>query len=282
MMGANTFSQNLNLFLRNIEEKRIDGDTYQRSPFDSTSTITLTTMVNGIRLNKNHLVKVNEESLEVKDDKENNLYLVKDVFYRNRYQSDKKLELIFNAPARQASKIKIKGSLLYFTPTEQNKGKVIIHNFLDSKQNLFKGIDTEIELTLIKDRELIDIQKEMQKKIDKEVEKRKKENGKLTEKEQEEVKLAREWVNDMLRLVNNSSAHTLTFQSNIKIEDAFYSFKIFNVEGKSISTGYNSVDNLYQYHLTEAPTEGCYIQIVREVDTAVRELEFEFKNVVLP
>jgi len=280
LLCTKVFSQDFNLFLQHIEEVRLDGTT-QRSTSDSISKITFTTMVNGIKLDWDHLIKVKD--VEVVDGQGNPLRMVKDMFYKNEYSDSKKIDFPVEAPTRQTTRINtFKGRLLYFTPTEENKGKVIIRDFLGNKKNLFKDIDQEIELTLVKDHELIDIQKEFQKQVDEEVEKRKKEVGEISKDEQREIEYTRRLFDEMLGLTDNGWAYTLTFRSNKKINEAYFSFEIFNAEGRPISTGYSSVGDLYQYHLTDAPAEGCYIQVIREVDAAVQELKFEFNDVVLP
>src|SRR5699024_6790804 len=120
--------------------------------------------------------------------------------------------------------------------------------------------------------ELINLKAQMEKLINSEVEKRKKQVGEISEKEQMEIDLTRQLFNDMFDLSDNRFAYTITFQTDQHIKDEYYSFSIFNAQGKLISTGYSSVNNLFQFHLSEPPTEGCYIQLIKEVDSAVKEL----------
>src|SRR5690606_30840270 len=249
---------------------------------DSISTITLTAMVNGITLDENHLIKLKE--IKAVDNKSNPLTLLRSSFYYdNSYRSDKKLEIKLEAPARSATKIDIQGRLLYFNPTEKNKGKVIIHDVLSRPgQNLLAGIYPNSELVYIDTEELINLKAKMERLIDSEVEKRKKEVGEISKEEKKEIEYTRQLFNDMFDLSNNGYAYTITFQSNKNIKDAYFSFTIFNAEGKSISSGYSSADNLYQFHLIEPPTKGCYIQIINEVDSATTELKFDLKNIILP
>ncbi|WP_417361543.1 hypothetical protein [Galbibacter sp.] len=275
-------SQEFNLFLQSIDEDRYYGKSRIMYHTDSISTITLTAMVNGITLDKNHLIKVKE--IKAVDNKSNSLVLISSNFYYdNRYQDDKKLEIKLEAPARNATKIDMQGSLLYFNPTEKNKGMVIIRDVLSRPgKNLLENIYPDSEFVYIDTDELINLKAEMEKLIDSEVEKRKIEVGEISEEEQREIEYTRQLFNDMFDLSDNRFAYTITFQSNKNIKDAYFSFAIFNAEGKSISSGYSSVDNLYQFHLVEPPTKGCYIQIITEVDTAIKELKFNLKNIILP
>lgn len=140
----------------------------------------------------------------------------------------------------------------------------------------------EIELKLMDSKELINIQEEMQKMVNKEVEKRKKE-GPISGEEQQEIDYARGFIEDIMGMVNGSSKHaTLTFQLNQPLDHAFYNISIFNENDAKISSGYHSVDNIYQFYLTEQPTKNCYIEILFENENAVKELPFQFQDVVLP
>lgn len=282
LVSGAVFSQEFNLFLQSIDEDRYYGKSRIMYHTDSISTITLTAMVNGITLDKNHLIKAKE--IKAVDNKSNPLALISSNFYYdNHYQGNKKLEIKLEAPARNATKIDMQGSLLYFNPTEKNKGKVIIRDILNRPgENLLKNIYPNAELVYTDTDELLNLKAEMEKLINSEVEKRKIEVGEISEEEQREIEYTRQLFNDMFDLSDSRFAYTITFQSNENIKDAYFSFAIFNAEGKSISSGYSSVDNLYQYHLTEPPTEGCYIQLIKEVDSATRELKFDIKNIILP
>lgn len=282
MVSGVVWSQDFNLFLQSIDDDRYSGESRIMYHPDSISTITLTAMVNGITLDENHLIKLKE--VKAVDDKSNSLALISSNFYYdNRYQDDKKLEIKLEAPARNAIKIDIQGSLLYFNPTEKNKGKVIIRNVLNRPgKNLLDGIYPNSELLYLGTEELINLKVKMEKLIDTEVEKRKNEVGEISKKEKKEIEYTRQLFNDMFDLSNNRFGHTITFQSNKNINDAYYRFTIFNAEGKSISSGYSSVNNVYQFHLIEPPTKGCYIQIINDVDPATTELKFDLKNIILP
>lgn len=281
--SVTAFSQELNLFLQDIQEVRLNGKT-QRSTSDSISKITFTTAVNGIQLDDYHLVKLGK--LKVIDDTGKSLKEIKGTFYKNdTYNNSKKIEFTVEAPNRQVTKIKtFEGSLLYFTPTEANKGKVIIRDFLQRKdENLLAGIYPDIELKLMDTDKLIDMQEEMQKMIDREVEKRKKGGQLISQKEQEEIEQARQLLGSIMGLNDNSSKHTtLTFRLNHKLNEAFYRFSVYNENNELINTGYSSVDDLYQFHLTEKPTKNCYLEIIVENEEAVKVLPFQFNNIILP
>ncbi|WP_157243463.1 hypothetical protein [Algoriphagus resistens] len=281
-LSISSYSQELNLFLQDIKEERLHGQT-QRSTSDSISKITFTTAVNGIKLDEYHLIKLGR--IQVIDDTGKSLEEIKDVFYNNEvYHKDKRMEFTVKAPVRQATKIKmVEGILLYFTPTQANKGKVIIRDFLQRKdENLLADSYPEIELKLMDNEKLINMQEEMQKMVDKEVEKRKKE-GTISEEEQQEIDYAREFIEDIMGMVNGSSKRaTLTFQLNQPLDQAFYRISIFNENDTKISSGYYSIDTIYQFYLSEAPTKNCYIEILMENENAVKELPFQFLDVVLP
>ncbi|NQD71466.1 hypothetical protein HP439_12105 [Sphingobacterium shayense] len=276
------YSQELNLFLQDIKEERFNGQT-QRSTSDSISKITFTTAVNGIRLDNYHFIKLGK--LTVVDETGKSLKEIKDSFYKNdRYQNDKKMEFIVEASRRRVTKIeKFQGSLLYFSPTEANYGKVIVRDFLHRRgENLLLNTYAEIALELMDTNKLLDMQEEAQKLIDREVKKRKKE-GALDREEQEEINQARQLLTGIMGMGGRSSSHkALTFQLNKALGEAFYRVSIYNGKGKKIDTGYSSVGNLYQFHLTEQPTKDCYIEILIETKDAVKELPFQFQDIILP
>src|SRR5690606_37366084 len=102
------------------------------------------------------------------------------------------------APARNAAKIDMHGSLLYFTPTEKNKGKVIIRDVLSRPgKNLLAGIYPNSKLIYIDTDELINLKAKMEKLIDSEVEQRKKQVGEVSEEEKKEIEYTRQLFNDM-------------------------------------------------------------------------------------
>ena len=212
--GTTALSQELNLFLQEIKEERFKGKTH-RSRSDSISKIMFTTAVNGIALDDYHLVKLGE--LKVTDNTGKPLKEIKGTFYKNHiYTKAKRFEIIVEAPARQVTKIKtFEGSLLYFTPTESNNGKLIIRNFFNQKnKNLLAERYPEIELRLLDTDKLIDLQEKTQKMIDEEVEKRKKEDP-ITDAELQEIKKTRQLLSDITGLIDNRATHnSLTFQSN--------------------------------------------------------------------
>jgi len=133
--SSSSYSQKLNLFLQDINEERLHGQT-QRSTSDSISKITFTSAVNGIKLGEYHYIKLNK--LKLIDDTGKSLAVIRDVFYNNdTYGHDKRMEFTVEAPVRHATKIKtIEGSLLYFTPTQANNGKVIIRDFSQEKMKI--------------------------------------------------------------------------------------------------------------------------------------------------
>ena len=280
--GTTALSQELNLFLQEIKEERFKGKTH-RSRSDSISKIMFTTAVNGIALDDYHLVKLGE--LKVTDNTGKPLKEIKGTFYKNHiYTKAKRFEIIVEASARQVTKIKtFEGSLLYFTPTESNNGKLIIRNFFNQKnKNLLAERYPEIELRLLDTDKLIDLQEKTQKMIDEEVEKRKKEDP-ISDAELQEIKKTRQLLSDITRLNDNRATHNrLTFQSNKPLNEAFFRFSIFNENDEKINTGYTSVNNIYQIYLKEQPTKNCYIEILIESEKAIKELPFQFNNIVLP
>lgn len=282
LVSGFVWSQNFNLFLQSIDEDRYSGESRIMYHTDSSSTITLTAMVNGIRLDENHLIKLKE--VKAVDDRSNSLaFISSNLYYDTRYQDDKNLEIKLEAPSRNATKIDVQGSLLYFNPTEKNKGKVIIRDILSRPgKNLLAGIYPNSELVYIDTDELINLKAKMEKLLDSEVEKRKKQVGEISEEEKRQITYTRQLFNDMFDVSNNRFGYTITFQSNENIKDTYYSFMICNAEGKSISSGYSSADNLYQFHLIEPLAQGCYIQILKELDAATTELKFDLTNIILP
>lgn len=281
-MTSVVFSQDLHVFLHNVEESRFRGENRYRTGNDTVSSITLTTMINGLQLDKSHLIKVKD--IKAVDNKGNQLKELGDPFWGEKpaeYQFNKKLVLWFEAPARNANKIRVvKGSIQYFTPTEENKGRVILRDFLHRKgENLLANSYPEIELIPF-DTNGLDIEKEIDRMIDEEVEKRKK-SGPIDEEEQKEIDHSRKFLKDMMSLSDNRSDYAVVFQLN-KDPEIFYRFTIYNGENKVISNGHSSFRNLYQVHLLEPPTKNCYIEIIMENEDAIKELAFELKDITLP
>src|SRR5690606_4728173 len=222
LVSGFVWSQNFNLFLQSIDEDRYSGESRIMYHTDSSSTITLTAMVNGIRLDENHLIKLKE--VKAVDDRSNSLaFISSNLYYDTRYQDDKNLEIKLEAPARNATKIDVQGSLLYFNPTEKNKGKVIIRDILSRPgKNLLAGIYPNSELVYIDTDELINLKAKMEKLLDSEVEKRKKQVGEISEEEKRQITYTRQLFNDMFDVSNNRFGYTITFQSNKNIKDAYY------------------------------------------------------------
>lgn len=282
LMTGVVFSQDLHIFLHNVEEDRFWGENGYRTENDTVSRITLTTMVNGLQLDKSHLIKA--KNIEAVDNKGNQLNGLGDPFWGERpaeYQFNKKLELMFEAPARIANKIKVlKGTIQYFTPTEENKGRVVLRDFLHrTGESLLADSYPEIELIPL-DTNSLDIEKEIDRMIDVEVEKRKK-KGPIYEEEQKEIDQSRKFLKEMMGLKDNRSDYAVAFHLN-KDPEIFYSFRIYNGEDKVISNGHSSFRNLYQVHLLEQATKQCYIEIIMENEDAVKEFEFELKDIRLP
>lgn len=276
------FSQDLHVFLHNVEEARFWGEDRYRSDNDTVSSITLTTMINGLQLDKSHLIKV--KNIKAVDNGGNQLKELGDPFWGKKpaeYQFNKKLVLRFEAPARNADKIRaVKGTIQYFTPTEENKGRVILPDFLHRKgENLLANSYPEIELIPFGTNGL-DIEKEIDRMIDVEVEKRKK-KGVIDGEEQKEIDQARKFLKDMMGLNDNRSDYAVVFQLN-KDPEIFFSFTIYNGEDKVISNGHSTFRNLYQVHLLEQATKHCYIEIIMENEDAIKELGFELTDIMLP
>src|SRR3546814_2634493 len=78
MMGV-VFSQDLHVFLHNVEESRFWGENRYRNDNDTVNSITLTTMVNGLQLDKSHLIKV--KNIKAVDNKGNQLKELGDSFW---------------------------------------------------------------------------------------------------------------------------------------------------------------------------------------------------------
>src|SRR5690606_13238147 len=211
LVSGAVWSQDFNLFLQSIDEDRHSGESRIMYQSDSISTHTLTAMVNGITLDENHLIKVKE--VKAVDNKSNSLALISSNFYYdNRYRDDKKLERKLEAPARNATKIDMQGSLLYFNQTENNKGKVFIRDVLNRPgKNLLEDIYPNTEIVYIDTDELINVKAEMEKLIHAEVEKRKMEVGEISKEEKREIEYTRQLFNDMFDVSNNRFEYTITF-----------------------------------------------------------------------
>lgn len=282
LWGFSSHSQELNLFLHDVEEVRFNGKV-PRISSDSMSKITFIMAINGIPLDDYHLVKLNH--FEVTDENGNVLPEIEDIFYKSEaYSSKKRLEVTTIAPDRQITEIRnIKGSLQYFTPTHNNNGHIVIRDFLKRpNENLLRDHFPDVVLEIMDVDRLFDMEKYMQKMMSREVEKRM-EEGPISDQEQEEIAAARALLTDIIRFIGNDSVPpTLTFQLNENLDDVFHRFTIFNGDDEVISSGYTYVDNFYQFYLTEPATVDCYLEILLESADAIKELPFQFKDIVLP
>ncbi|UGU15040.1 hypothetical protein LS482_15280 [Sinomicrobium kalidii] len=283
LMATVAFSQDLHVFLHNVEEDRFWGEDKNRSRNDTVSRITLITMINGLQLDKDHFIKV--KNVRAADDKGKQLKELGDPFWGKRpaeYQAKKKVELAFEAPTRNAARIKVvEGIIQYFTPTEENNAKMVIRDFIHREnENLLADFRVGMELTLIEADSLQTIAKARKKAFHTKIEQLKKENE-IADEEAEELDFVIGLLGDIIRFDDAYPSRTLNFYRNDGKEH-IYQINVYNGNDEKINTGYTFSEDLYQIKLSEVPAADCRMEVILENENAVKELRFRLENIILP
>ena len=268
-------AQEFHVFVQDIQEIRttvFTDDTRDKA----VNQLKILTSVNGIKLDKNHLIKL--QNLNVVDDKGEVLQLI-GTSRIEEYSSRKSKEIVLETPGRQAKSITISGSLSYFTPNQQNKAYSRIDNFVESSgENLLKEHPENAKLSILTPTELSKLKVEIDTRIVNELGES---NAELSEKEILDRELSRRILKDIVRRGTDNRANFINFKIYPSPKN-FYSIKVFNEKDQVISYGSASVENLYQINLSEAPTAGSYIEVILENDAAIKQLDFSLENIYLP
>ena len=268
-------AQEFHVFLQDIQEIRttVFADDARRKVVNQ---LKILTSVNGITLDKNHLIKL--QSLKVLDDKGEVLQLI-DTSIREQYSSRKSKEIVLETPSRKAKKITITGTLNYFTPTQENKAYIHIDNFIERiGENFLSDHPKKAQLSILKPEKLSKLEVEIDKSITKDMEERYEE---LSEQEVLDIELSRKILKDIVRRGTDNRAHFINFKIYPSPKD-FHSIKVYNEKDQLISYGFASVEQLYQINLSEEPTSGSYIEVILENNTAIKQLDFSLENIYLP
>ncbi|MBC9798268.1 hypothetical protein [Sinomicrobium weinanense] len=272
------FSQDLHLFLNNIEEARTTVDNVE-------DFVELTTMVNGIELDTDHQVRI-KEITEAKDDRGNSLQQLERSFFDSKFGSSKNLTIRLEAPVRQATRIEtVEGLIEYFTPTEENGGSIVREDFLrHQNKNLLSDAHPELALTLIEKDAFLDLKEKDEQAYKAWLKKLKKEND-ISGSEEELLDLFSDFFNSTTGWegeYRKSGIHLLYFYIREQGGKYIHAINVYNEEGNMINHGYSRNDIRYELRLSEKVTPGCRMEIIVEHAGAIEELKFSLKNIYLP
>lgn len=255
------------------EERRLD-------IFASGNSIELEFEVKDVEINKTHLIKLNTIGKAI--DSNNELLEKKRVSFGYTYQSKNEIRIALEAPLRSAESIKeISGTINYFTPSEENGSKIIVHNPLEHfNSNLLKSINTDVKLLLV-DKAALD---ELEKK-DKAAYMDKLKALKLDQFAEGLEKTAsglQSLFEDLFKEFEPSSKDEFIFYVEDK-SGKLVDILIHNDKGEPMQNGRTLIGEYKQkISLREIPQKDWTITILLENEASIKVLDFIIFNIQLP
>ncbi|MDN3596786.1 hypothetical protein [Zunongwangia endophytica] len=272
-------AQEFQIFLFNIKENRsivFNDQTPIGGWREPKNQIKLSTSLNGLQLDKDHLVKIND--LKVVED-QGNVVREMESSKERKYTTSKLQEIVLEAPKRKAKSLTLSGEVLYFNPDTSNNGFIVITNFLDRKgENLFDNQGNEAELIALTTAQILEAYDKLDKNFLKQLNEPQEE---LSREEKQEIEITRGILGSMIRKTKANPETILSFKTNKKPED-FYSIEVFTEDKKLISTGFTYVEGLYQVTLSEKLSENSFIEIKMDNEDAVKKIDFRLEDILLP
>ncbi|MBC9798267.1 hypothetical protein [Sinomicrobium weinanense] len=270
------FAQDINLTVKEVSEKRfID---------NKTSYVNIRTVIDSLELDRDHLIRL--KKAKAVDNNGNSLKQLKSLFYGSYFDSYDQIDITFKAPARQAEAIKeIKGTFQYFTPTEENKGRIIIRDFTKRiDENLIGETDPDLKLTVIDEDSLIHTKKNNETAYNAQLDKLHKKGG---------LGSTLEAVKDIAESLFYRLENRYNDSSSGK-KDTLYCFiqdkgkkisgiNIYNKSDKKINSGYSGgTHGIREIWLKEKLSPGCKLEVIVESKEAIKEIKFQLENIPLP
>jgi len=143
LLGQAGLSQQAGLVYQGIEENRTVNN--------EKNCIEITTRVQGLELDDNHLIRLKD--MTITDDSGNTLAHLEETYYLPiyHYSNNSQKVLRLEAPSRKARQISVKGTIEYFTISEDLHSK---RNFTDIQQQYHKNLLAGNDATMV----LIDLE----------------------------------------------------------------------------------------------------------------------------
>ena len=269
LISKTTFSQEINLFIKDIKEER---HLEQEDSF-----IELTSIIKGIKVNDLNQIKIKEITNAV--DNNGNILKKMESFFGDDYSSSNQLKIKLEAPSRKSNKISsLEGVIKYFSPSESNGSKIIINNLLDNyNKNLLRKKHSDIKLILIDKEALQKLKDENEKEYNKKIEELKKE-GNLGEGLAETVGVFKQFFEGFSNFGSGESLSFYVEDKNKEIVEIF----IYNEEGEKMNYGRSKNNNKLTISLREKPTSDWKIEVLIENDKSLKEYKFSLNNIILP
>ncbi len=264
------YAQVINVLVTDIREERTLDQYY--------SGIELTIKINGIQIDENRRVKVGKITHAI--DNLGNTLEEKTSSFGYDYKDRNEVSFKLNAPLRSATHLNtVEGTINYYNPTVENKGKIEVKKPLDKYNTDFlKGVTTEAKLILIDEESLKKLKSENEAAFNKEMDKLKKDNA-IEEKMGGLVTGFKDFFEGLFNY--GSYGSSLNFYVDDP-EKKIVAINVFNEKGEKVSNGYFSSGNQMTITLNEEPKNTWKVDVLLENEKALKEYKFKLTNVFLP
>lgn len=267
LSGKIAFSQDVRLLVNGIEEQRyID---------DRQGQLRLLTTIADLKVDTSHLVKV-KEITHAEDDKGTSLKSLDGPYFEAGYHDSPKMAITLGLPRRQASQLKkVEGVLQYFTLSGEKKSKVVVHDFINRRnENLLAGFHPNVKLILVEADSISNLAKSKPDGYSAEIERLHKEAG--IGKSMAE---AQSFFRYMLWAFEPPKGLYFYLEDT---HDELYKINVYDGEGEKINPTYSYGGNMYELSFEEKPTPDWTLEILVENENTVKELKFSLENIDLP
>lgn len=267
LSGKITFSQDVRLLVNGVEEQRyID---------DRQGQLRLLTMIADLKVDAGHLVKIKEITHAV-DDKGTSLKRLDGPYFEGAYNDSPKIAITLGRPRRQASKLKkVEGVLRYFTLSREKKSKVVIHDFINRRnENLLAGFHPNVKLMLTEAGSISELAKSNPDDYTVEIERLHKEVG-----IGKSIAEAESFFRYMLWEFEPPKGLYFYLEDT---HDELYKINVYDGEGEKINPSYSYGGNMYKLGFEEKPSPDWTLEILVENEDVIKDLKFSLENVDLP
>ncbi|HBI01678.1 MAG TPA: hypothetical protein DDY18_08655 [Flavobacterium sp.] len=262
--------QQVNLMVTDVREQRaLDQDN---------STVELTLKVNGIKVDENRMVKFGR--ITKATDNLGNALEEKESSFGYDYKDRNEVSFKVSAPPRKATALStVEGTIKYFSPTLENKGKVEINKPLDKyNTNFLKGVVSDVKLILIDEEGLKKKKAENDAAFDKELEKFRKENA-INEKVGGFMTGLKDFFESMFSF--GSSGPSMGFYLDDP-KKKIVSISVYDEKNEKVNNGYFSSGTQMTVNLNTAPKNTWKVVVMLENEKSMKEINFSLNNVFLP
>jgi hypothetical protein len=226
--------------------------------------------VNGIVVDEHRKLKMGK-ILRATDNLGNDLKQVQGYFDEG-YTDRNEVRVRLQAPLRNAKEItKVEGTLLYFTPTVENRG--LVKSALVYNKNLLR--EKDVQLILIDEAAFKKMKEEDEAKFNKELEKLKKEGGEVAGM----IGEMKGFFESLFSMGSEGPIlHFFLDDPNKRIVD----IQVLNEKGEEVDSGYSSSGNHREVMLSGPLQSSWTLRIYVENEKSKKELPFTLGAVFLP